>query len=320
MSMDERDPDLGAAVRQLQTPPPGPDFFPRLVERLREEAERMESERQRRRWRMTSLVGLAATVLVVVMVASWVGLPGTGPGSRGVLGPRTAAAVTVEELKMIVATSVAKARTVQGEITVNLPNESLQERRWSFAITGSGDFRLTALDRREDVSYSARTGAYRTYSATEGGRVLAVETAGLATGPPDPAAEVSVLSRSLGSAVRAFLAARTSAPVTEATYEGREAWILNTTLSQPEPPNVDELEVIVDRETGFPLRIRTATGPRGFNVRDVRISKLVVDAPVPAEHFLLEFPPGTPPVVPIDKGFRRVGRTEVAAADRKSVV
>ena len=308
----ERDEALGAAVRQLQVPPPGPDFYPGLLARLRDEAATMEAERRPARWRRTTILSVAAAALVFVVAASWVGLPGTG--SRSFLGPRPAVAVTAEELQLIVSTSVARAGTVTGEIAVLETGPPVPERRWSFAVTRSGDFRVTALDGRDDVSYNARTGTQRNYAALAPGRGIGAETTGLAAGPPDPAADPSVLRRSLGSAVRAFLAARTDAPVIETTHEGRAAWRLAASLSAPVPPNVDELEVVVDRETGFPLRIREAKGPNGANVRDVRISNLAVDAPVPPDRFTLEFPAGTPPVAPIDKGFRRMGLEAVAGA------
>lgn len=122
-----------------------------------------------------------------------------------------------------------------------------------------------------------------------------------------------VFRRQFGSLVRVFLDTATDVPVTESTYDGREAW----ELSVPVRPNklagpgrsADRLDVTVDRRTGFPLRITETLA--GAFLNEVRLSNLVVDAPVEPATFTLEFPAGVRPFVQ-EVGFRRVSLEEVA--------
>ena len=128
------------------------------------------------------------------------------------------------------------------------------------------------------------------------------------------AARPSVLRRDVASVVRAFLSTTADVPVTDVTEQGHEAWRLAT----PVTPNKlagpggsgDQLEVVVDRQTGFPLRITETLAGRFLS--EVRLSDLVVDGPVDPASFVLDMPAG---VVPFrqDVGFLSVPLAQVQA-------
>jgi hypothetical protein len=79
---------------------------------------------------------------------------------------------------------------------------------------------------------------------------------------------------------------------------------------------VGELDVTVDLHTGFPLLVRDVavfppTGGKAV-AREIRVSNVVVDAPVTPDAFVPTFPPGTPPASSFDRGYSRVAQGEVA--------
>jgi len=332
-----RDPELGAALRELGVPAHRADFDTRLLERLEAEAEaaarpgrpprRGSRERPRPpRWqRPTLLLATAAAVVLAVLAASVV-LPGgeDGPGRLpgGIdIGPRTA---TAAEVRTRVTQALAAARTLRGEVTlecevpfgpcVSDAESGRTSQRWSFAATAAGDERVTGIDRVEDTSYDAARGVHRELvGAGQFGRPNGFEARGVPAGPPDFTPGSRVFRRQFGSLVRVFLDTATDVPVTESTHDGRPSW----QLSVPVRPNklagpgrsADRLDVTVDRQTGFPLRITETLA--GAFLNEVRLSNLVVDAPVDPATFTLEFPAGVRPFVQ-EVGFRRVTLEEVA--------
>jgi hypothetical protein len=89
--------------------------------------------------------------------------------------------------------------------------------------------------------------------------------------------------------------------VTEVSEGGRPAWRLAVPVV-PVPSGVkeegsgytaDQMEVVVDRENGWPLRITETLA--GEFVDEVRLSNLVVDGPVDPASFTLEPPTGLQP-------------------------
>jgi hypothetical protein len=129
------------------------------------------------------------------------------------------------------------------------------------------------------------------------------------------AARASVLRRDVASVVRAFLATTSDAPVAEVTEQGQPAWRL-VTLVEPSKlagagASGDQLEVVVDRESGFPLRITETLA--GAFLNEVRLANLVVDGPVDPDAFLLDLPVGAQ-AFRRDAGFRSVALGQVAAA------
>lgn len=123
-----------------------------------------------------------------------------------------------------------------------------------------------------------------------------------------------MLRRDVAAVVRAFLSTTSDVPVEEVTVDGREAWRLVTEVT----PNKlagpggsgDSLEVVVDRRSGFPLRVTESL--QGDFLHELRLSGLVVDQPVDPGTFDVELDPGAE-VVRQDVGFRRVALEEVAA-------
>ncbi|MDQ3642156.1 MAG: hypothetical protein M3450_12020, partial [Actinomycetota bacterium] len=215
---EERDETLGAALRQLEVPPPREDFYPRLLARL--EAESAPNRRRRSKAGSPLWLGAAAAVLVVVLVTSWVGLPG-GRSSR-LLGPSPAEAITADQLRARVDAAVSSLQTLTGELTEHRPPDPRSVpgdpgvrplERYRFALTSAGDFRVDGLHDNSVTAYSTERGTQRSFSTAAGSTTLAAELTGLAPGPPDPAPNPTALSRSLGSLVRAFLRSDADVPV-----------------------------------------------------------------------------------------------------------
>lgn len=324
--VEERDHDLGAALRQLDVPPGREDFYPRLLARLEAEAASGKPLPSRRRWAAGPPVwlGAAAAVLVVVLVVGWVGLPG------GRLGPRPAEAITAEAVRARVDTALARLQTLTGELHIDyfpsVPDPppydpAVPDRRppehFAFAVTSAGDFRVGGLHDNSLTAYSTAQGSQRSFSTAPGASTLATELTGLAPGPPDPSPAPTELSRSLASLVRSFLRTGADVPVEETSYDGRAAWRLVVPVSVGNR-TAGELDVIVDQQTGFPLRVIDKVvlpfGTEKFIARELRLSKLVVDRPLAPETFLPPYPAGAPAVRPVDRGYRRVQQRDAAAA------
>jgi hypothetical protein len=94
--------------------------------------------------------------------------------------------------------------------------------------------------------------------------------------------------------------------VRETVHTGRPAWRLDIDVV----PNAivpefsgDHLEIVVDRETGIPVRVVETRN--GEFRRELRIEGLAVNAEPAPGAFALEFPPGAE-VMESDEGFRRV--------------
>ncbi len=316
MTGEARDEVLGTALRELDVPEHRPGFRAAVEARLREGAvARVPSPpagRHRRRprqpvprpgpwtWGLSAAAVIALAVLVVTS-----SLPGTRP--------RVASAA---EVRRAVARAWAEADSVSG-VLVWRGGEVFDggTRRWSFILTASGDFRLDDLTRDGSVVYDAQRGVERNLGPSESipgsGVLFASERGGLPPGPPDQGPfSYTFLQRGLGSVVRA-LASGGGGSVSETTYEGRPAWLLDTdiraNLLVPEQsPN--HLRVTVDQETGLPVRV-IATNDGRF-VWESRIEEPRVDQKPAADAFRLDFPSGTE-VFRDDLGFRRVSVDEI---------
>jgi hypothetical protein len=124
---------------------------------------------------------------------------------------------------------------------------------------------------------------------------------GPAAAAPDAHPSEELLQRSLASVVRAMRAGRGTS-VREASFAGRPAWQLRIAV----PVNKlgysgDMLQIVVDRESGLPLRARETF--RGRLVQDLRLEDLHADTRV--RMTLPRVPAGATPMV-TDDGFRRV--------------
>lgn len=331
MSPDQRDERIGEALRRLEVPPHRPEFFDDLVQRLEQEAKLRPQRSSQpspprqprlRRRRRRIVLAAATAAAVAAFVVGGVVLPAPSGPDRSP-GPLEPVVANASEVRARVADSLAALTTLQGEVAVEcaVPTGYCQPPagggrttlRWNFVLTAHGDERITGIDRRDDLSYRADQGVQRRVVEADG-HLMSQELVGLSAGPPDFGSWQSVLRRDVASVVRAFLAEPADVPVEETSYRGRQAW----RLVAPVEPNKlagpggsgDSLEVFVDRQSGFPLEI-TETLDGAF-LSSVRLSDLVVDAPVDPAIFLLPLPAGGPSFRQ-DVGFRRV-RAEDAAA------
>lgn len=317
--MNDRDERLGAELRGLDVPDHRPEFFAALAERLSEEP--APSRRRRPGWLPPPvLVGFAAAAVVVAVLAATTVFTGDG-ATPFRPSPSQTRLISATEVRTRVSTALASLRSLSGEVAVEcaIPRGDCfppdaggrSVLRWSFVTTATGDERITGIGRQDDVAYDA---SRREQRALTDGRPAAQVISNLPPGPPDQAARPSVLRRDVASVVRAFLTTTGEVPVTEVTEQGRPAWRLVTPVTPNKlagPGNSgDQLEVLVDRETGFPLRVtETLTGQF---LHEVRLSNLVVDGPVDRAAFTIDFGAGVTPFRQ-DVGFRAVPLSQVRA-------
>ncbi len=315
----DRDERLGEALRRLDVPDHGPDFYPRLMARLEDEAARHPGSPRRRRWTSPYLLTAAAAAVVVIALAA-TSLVARRDGSPPV-APETVL-ITASEVRARVAGALASLESLRGEISLECeipygscfpPDDGERTTlRWSFVTTSDGDERVTGIGVTDDVAFRVSSRTARELRDFGGGP-QGVETTNMAAGPPDDFGR-SPLRRELGSVVRAFVNDTSDVPVTETAEEGRQAWRLVT----PVVPNKlagpggsgDQLEVLVDRESGFPLRITETL--EGRFLHQIRLSGLVADEPVDPGAFDLEFSAGVE-VFEQDRGFDRVSLDQAEA-------
>jgi hypothetical protein len=320
--MTDRDERLGAALLRLDVPDHGPDFSPRLLARLEEEAARhpgSPGRPHRPRWTNPYLLTAVAAAVAVIVLATSTVFTGDRIRPPGGVEPEL---ITASVVRSRVAGALASLVTLRGEIaleceisfgTCNPPDAGGRTTlRWAFVTTAAGDERVTGLDATDDTAYDSATGTQRQLDDFGNGP-QGVETTNVGAGLPDAFGR-SPLRRELGSVVRAFVSDTSDVPVTDAVEQGRDVWLLVT----PVVPNKlagpgrsgDRLEVAVDRQSGFPLRI-TETFEGRF-LHEIRLSGLVVDQPVDPATFELEFP-SEAEVFRQDAGFRRVTLDGAAA-------
>lgn len=299
-----RDELVATALRELDTPPHAPGFEDALRRRLAAE----RGPRPRRVGRRGLVLRLAAAAVVVAVVGLAFGISRLGESSVDV--------ASAAEVQAKVRSALGSVAHMQGLISISSPDPLSGEPvtgRWAFATTADGDFRLDELGGPGRVAYDSQTGIERQLnsSASMGTGLFASVRSGLAPGPPDQGPSDWLLQRDLGAVVRALLGAKDAA-VQNVRYEGREAWRVELAV-QPNAifADADRLEVTVDQATGIPVRVlETLHGERR---RVLRVERLSLDAPLPADAFTLAFPPGME-VARTDYGFRRVELSDVRAA------
>ncbi len=335
--MNRRDDRIGEALEALDVPEHAPDFFTRLdaafddidaeeasvtpLRRTRAARTGAPATRTARRPRRTFRLGLAASVaaFAVAAYALVTFAPGTVPDRiADSLRPQVASAAEVTEQ---VRRAVAETGTLRGVLVLverEEPGAPTREMRWEFAATAEGDYRLSGENTMpdgttiaEEIAYDASAGVERRLT-DDGVFPMWTERTGLAPGAPDENAGDWVLERRLGALVQA-LAASEDGDVAESTHDGRDVWVLETTVS----PNLiaalaaDRIEVTVDRETGLPLRVVETRD--GELVREMRLEALKAGVDLPETTFSLSVPDGVE-VGRIDGGFRRVPIEDAEAA------
>jgi len=323
----ERDEVLGAALRSLPVPAHRPGFHADLFANLRaevpgpdvaapeREADSEHSARYRRvprgrsrawhprGWTISLAAAVSVALAIFVVIANF---PGGSP-----------ATATAAEVRAAVARAWASARSIAGVLIVDYRTPviaSQQDGRWRFVLTAEGDFRLTGLDRPGVIAYEAKTNIERSLSTSASmagsNELFAAELTGLAPGAPDAGPSSALLDRNLGSVVRALAAGR-GGRVREVTYHRRAAWLLDIKVPSRGALFPDHLQVTVDRQTGFPVRVIASQD--GQTTYQTRIDDLTVNPRIPAAAFSLKFPAGKQ-VSRTDFGFRQratedVGRT-----------
>ncbi|MFU8890541.1 MAG: hypothetical protein ACNA76_02615 [Anaerosomatales bacterium] len=328
--MTHRDKTLGDALFDGGAPEHDQEFFARLAEGMDAiDAEleagvvthvdpvRPRQGTRRPRSRLVAFGTAAAAVAAGVAIVLALGPAGVVLPGGGRVGPEVASAA---EVTARVRAAVQGISVLAGDFVLrwkDSPHAPENTMRWQFEATAAGDIRMRGTNTLNDgtelteaLAYSSAVGIERRSSETDGIVVLE-ERRGLAAGPPDPSPSEWVLQRRLGMVVRA-LADAEEATVTETTYDGRPAWLLETSVpvSRIADHSPDWLEVTVDRETGFPVRVVETR--EGALVREMRLENLRTDPELPDGSFELEFPPDAA-VFPVDHGFVRIGLDQVAA-------
>lgn len=312
--IDERDERLGYELRALDVPDHGPDFFLRLSERL-EEAPAATVHRPR--WQRPPMLMMMAIAAVVVGLVAMSTQFTRNEGSP--LRPQTPEPelITATEIRSRLSIALAALRSLTGEITIDCVASCPYPTggptaHWSFVTTAAGDMRVTGIGSPDDYAYSATRRELRIVTAN-GPRLTAQVTTNVAPGPPDFPPR-SPLARQAASMLQAFPGTIYEVPVTEVTEQDRPAWRMVT----PVVPNklagpgrsADQIEVVVDRQTGFPVRTTETFGGKLLN--EVRLSNLVVNGPVDPASFTFEVPAGVQ-VFARDAGFHPVNLGEVEA-------
>ena len=294
-----RDHELGAALRELHVPDHAPSFFDDLGRRLAAEPARRPARRPRLRFGLR-IAAVAAAVGVVAAVVGWPRAERTQVASAAVV-------------QADVRASLDALRTLSGVIVTSGP-EADDARRFRFALDARGDFRLDGPTAQEVMAYDVSSGVIRSaaHSASMGGSTLFyAERRGVAPGPPDVEPASWLLPDELGAYVRVLLAAGDPS-VHEVAYEGRPAWHVDIeTVPNAVVPafSGDRLEITVDRETDIPVRV--VESKAGAVLHELRIERLMVDAPLPKDTFRPAFPAGAE-IMRSDGGFRRVPLAEAA--------
>lgn len=302
----DHDEEIGRALRSLEVPEHRSDFFETLARRLEEQPpKRLPTWGGRR---PVFLLSAAAAILVAALI-------GTSllPANRG--GPQIASA---EQVQGHVARALASTSTLTGQVAIECaeqygpcqPEGGRTTLRWSFSENAAGDERVTGIGRVDDLAYRAAEHRQRTVTAF-GETTDAQDISGLSAGPPDFPAARSVVRREYASVVRTFLDGTSATPVRETSYTGRAAWRLSIPVQRNKldgPSSGDRLDVTVDRQTGFPLRITETL--RGKFLHEIRLSGLTVNVPLASDAFTLTIPTGIRAFVN-DAGFRPVPLADV---------
>jgi outer membrane lipoprotein-sorting protein len=297
----DHDRELGAALRSLPVPEHRDGFFDELEHELRP---------RRRRPGVRRLL-VAAAAAAVVAVGALVGLDRHGARR---IGPQPARAADVVRR---VAAAYAGADSLAGTLVITNVEGTLggtHTMRWSFALRGNGDFRISELpnDDGGGILFLAGKGEELSTDGSTSTAPVYGDRHGLAPGPPDTGPTEFFVQRDLGSVIAALAAGR-SPSLGSTTYRGRPAWVLakpaSLHLVVPEEPT-DRLAVTVDKATGFPVRI--VETERGRFVSEIRVDDLQVDGATPSA-FEVATAPGQQ-ADSSDAGFRHVPLERAAGA------
>jgi hypothetical protein len=299
-----RDERLGAALRQLDTPEHRPSFHLELERLLAAEAAgRRPVRRPRPRLRWGLRVAFAAALGALAFVALDIVRSGDTPG------PVEVQEATAADVKVAVSAAVARAESLSGTYVSRErtpESDQVDSTRGTFVILADGSYH-TKDGVREDA-YDARRRVSVFYDHGPGYDPYAHRARRLAAGPPDSLGYTdSEFQRELGSVVRALMAVDDDLPVEEIEVRGRRAWRISTPVRQDrlagEGWSPDHLVIVVDQETGIPLRARWTVD--GSLRHDLRMTNVDVNADVSRSELRVRIPAGTE-LTRSNQGFQRV--------------
>jgi hypothetical protein len=291
-----RDEQVGAALRDLETPDHGLYFHADLHRRLAAERAR-PSQLHRLRWPLRILAIAAAVAVGAVgfqLLRSWT------RDSSPTVQPASAA-----EVEASVARAFAGSRALSGTFVSRERDPESGE-----IDTASGTFLLLSdgsfLVRTSGVveAYDARRRIRTIYDPNPGFEPVANRARRLAAGPPDASID-SAFQQQLRSVVRA-LPDVAGPPVEPDVLAGRPVWTFSGSLGEGTGP--DRLTVSVDRRTGIPLYASWSAD--GELLRELSLSDVVVDPAVSLTDIAVEIPAG----VAVSRSNRRFDRVELPAA------
>jgi hypothetical protein len=297
-----RDEQLGAALLQLDTPEHRPSFHAELERLLAAEAAgRRPVRRPRPRLRWGLRVAFAAAVGALAFVALDIVRSGDTPG------PVEVEEATAADVKVAVSAAIARAESLSGTYVSKErtpEGDRVDTTRGTFVLLADGSYH-TKDGRREDA-YDARRRVSTLYDYGPGYDPFAHRARRLAAGPPDSYTD-SEFQRELGTVVRSLMTVNDNLPVQEIEVRGRRAWRISTPVRQDRlagpPGSPDHVVIVVDQETGIPLRARWTQD--GRLEEELRMTNVDVDADVSRSELRVRIPAGTE-LTRSNQGFQRV--------------
>jgi hypothetical protein len=326
MRRGNSDRGLGGALRSLPVPEHADGFFERLRDQLVAESldstagparlTRLSDVRrapdQRAQPRLRRLLAMATAPAAAV--ACFALVVGGGVFARRIADhdPTTAtrqeaAAHQVRPAPRQLASLAAYAPAKTG-VQVDFTMRGIdRDAVYQATVSPAGDYLIRRVAPFVEISHDARADRRLTHVKKVDGTQYE-EQAGLSNGVPEP--EISTpdlqLSRDLGAAVRA-IASEEPGRVTETSYNGRPALQLKEPI-EPTSFSVDEITYVVDRATGYPVRILQTF--KGKFVREMAVQQLT-DVALDGSSFDLTQQAGVP-LIPTDHGHRDLSLAESA--------
>lgn len=313
----DRDEPLGAALREMRPPEPRPGFWEELEARLGEESSVAKPPARRRllpRWALAAAVAAAAVAVAIGLVPR---SDRPQPALAAEMKARVGEAVaTLEDARIRGTWRDRWHGVVPFRLALTAEGDVFFHQKGSRGVAGADAGRTITIaydaDRGvERVLLPGSKGAQVGSEWIEGTPPIYTERRGVAPGPPDhDVLSGFPVSQRLGAAIRALLAAD-DPRVGETTWKGRDAWraVIPVEPSEPTyPGDIDLLTVIVDRETGLPVRIIGTRRERFVERVDVR--GLAVNEGVSKDEFRLR----PPPDAEIDRGSEGFHRVSIAEA------
>jgi hypothetical protein len=324
MSTD-RDLKMGRALGRIPLPELREGYYSELVARL-EQARPASAPRRRRRARVlrVALVAAAVAAAAVAVFGLLAGAPGTRTGTPSV--------ATAAELLARMDAAWTQASTIQGRVAEHVTFTGKDGTRHTtvsftkvFAATAAGDWRLETLagsDEEWSGSSSSPGGARRSprsvwiYDSRPNTRLYGSESSREAprssggggsaasyywvriedywsgTGPA-PLNEFFGELTPYSARIRAALADGDSGlQLAETTYDGRPAWSAKV-FDVHRQDREHTYEIVVDRESGFPMRWSQTEGDQNQTTTDeYEVTELEVDQPIAARTFSTTAPRG----------------------------